>query len=208
MNSNEKYSKENYDRIAHNYDDTFDGKFTKRYKAIMSEMVTPKPGDFFVDIGCGNGSLIAAIKKKATITAFGVDISPNMIEECKKRYPNIHFEVSSGELLPFEDSIFDCVTMCCVLHHLHSPETFFMEANRILKSGGILIIGEPWMPVVVRQVTDAIISPLLKAGDNKLFSHKRFQSFFTDHGFTIETVFRKEFKQIITAKKSLPPQNH
>jgi ubiquinone/menaquinone biosynthesis C-methylase UbiE len=201
MNINEKYSKENYDKIASTYDETFDGKFTKSYKAIMAEMVTPKPGDTVLDVGCGNGSLIAAISKKADISAFGVDISPKMIDECQKRYPHISFKVSSGELLPFDDAMFDCVMMCCVLHHLHTPETFFSEANRILKPGGTLIIGEPWMPVIARQVTDYIVSPLIKAGDNKLFTHKRFKSLFLNNGFTFETVFRKEFKQIIAAKK-------
>jgi ubiquinone/menaquinone biosynthesis C-methylase UbiE len=202
MNRNEKYSKANYDKIAHNYDDTFDGKFTKSYKAIISAMVTLQNGDCVLDVGCGNGSLIAAISKNAEVKAFGVDLSPKMIDECKKRYPHISFKVSSGELLPFDNNAFDCVTMCCVLHHLHTPETFFVEANRILKPGGTLIIGEPWMPVVIRQITDYIVSPLLRAGDNKLFSHKRFKSLFTANGFTIETVFRKEFKQIIAAKKS------
>jgi ubiquinone/menaquinone biosynthesis C-methylase UbiE len=202
MNRNEKYSKENYDKIAHNYDDTFDGKFTMSYKAIISDMITPQNGDYILDVGCGNGSLIAEISKKAEVAAFGVDISPKMIDECQKRYPGISFKVSSGELLPFDDNTFDCVTMCCVLHHLHTPEAFFVEANRILKSGGTLVIGEPWMPAVVRQITDYIVSPLLRAGDNKLFTHKRFKSLFASNGFAIETVFRKEFKQIVAAKKA------
>jgi ubiquinone/menaquinone biosynthesis C-methylase UbiE len=201
MNNNEKYSKENYDRIAQNYDDTFDGKFTKSYKTIIADMVTPQKGDFVLDVGCGNGSLIAAIGKKADISAYGVDIAPKMIEECQKHYPNINFKVSSGELIPFEDNTFDFVIMCCVLHHLHTPETFFAEAKRVLKSRGILIIGEPWMPIIARQITNYIVSPLLKAGDNKIFTHKRFKSFFTDNGFTIRYIYKKEFKQIIVAEK-------
>jgi ubiquinone/menaquinone biosynthesis C-methylase UbiE len=160
----------------------------------------PKNGDSVLDVGCGNGSLIAALSKKADISAFGVDISPKMIEECQNRYPDMNFKISSGELIPFEDSTFDCVVMCCVLHHLHTPETFFTEAKRILKPGGVLIVGDPWMPIIARQVTNFIVAPLLKAGDNKIFTHKRFKSFFTDNGFTIKTIYKKEFKQIILAE--------
>jgi ubiquinone/menaquinone biosynthesis C-methylase UbiE len=201
MNNNEKHSIENYDEIAENYDETFDGKFTKSYKAIISDLAIPKNGDSVLDVGCGNGSLIAAISKKAVVSAFGIDISPKMIEECQKRYPDINFKISSGELIPFEDSTFDCVVMCCVLHHLHTPETFFTEAKRILKPGGNLIVGDPWMPIIARQVTNFIVAPLLKAGDNKIFTHKRFKSFFTDNGFTIKTIYKKGFKQIILAEK-------
>jgi ubiquinone/menaquinone biosynthesis C-methylase UbiE len=203
MNKNEKYSKENYDKIAGNYDETFDGRFTKSYKAIITDLAMPKNGDSVLDVGCGNGSLIAAISKKADISAFGVDISPKMIAECQKNYPDINFKISSGELIPFEDSTFNCVVMCCVLHHLHTPETFFTEAKRILKPGGTLIVGDPWMPIIARQVTNFIVAPLLKAGDNKIFTHKRFKLFFTDNGFTIMTIYKKGFKQIILAESCI-----
>ncbi|MDR0913964.1 MAG: methyltransferase domain-containing protein [Oscillospiraceae bacterium] len=88
-----------------------------------------------------------------------------------------------------------------MLHHLQTPKTFFSEANRVLKPGGILIIGEPWMPVVARQFADYIVSPLLKAGDNKLFSHKRFKSLFINSGFKIDNVYKKGFKQVVAAAK-------
>jgi hypothetical protein len=57
------------------------------------------------------------------------------------------------------------------------------------------------MPIIARQVTNYIVAPLLKAGDNKIFTHKRFKSFFTDNDFTIKTIYKKGFKQIIVAEK-------
>ncbi|MDR0372076.1 MAG: class I SAM-dependent methyltransferase [Nitrososphaerota archaeon] len=37
-------------------------------------------------MGCGTGNLIYAISCKAKIQAYGIDISPNMIKKCQKKY--------------------------------------------------------------------------------------------------------------------------
>ena len=202
MNKNERYSIRKYDSIAGAYDTSFDGKFTAKFKQTMLELCVVSDGDKVLDVGCGNGSLINAISRKAKTKAYGVDISPNMIEVCKQRYADIDFEISSGEKLPFDNSIFDMLTVCCVLHHLNNPQKFFVEANRKLTKGGSLIIGEPWFPFGIRQITDWIVSPLIKAGDNKLFSHRRLKTLFSDNGFIITEIYKKGTKQIIKGRKS------
>ncbi|MDR0919030.1 MAG: class I SAM-dependent methyltransferase [Oscillospiraceae bacterium] len=203
MNKNEKYSIENYDRIASNYDNTFDGKFTRKFKTEILEIIEPTDGVAILDVGCGNGNLISAIKTKADINAFGIDISSEMIKECKKTYSDINFQVSNGEHIPFEDNFFDYLTICCVLHHLNNPEKFFSEAKRVLKIGGTLIVGEPWIPPVAKPFVDYIFSPLLKAGDNKVFSHKKLKNFLTKNNFSLQYFKRKGIMQIVSGKKSV-----
>ena len=202
MNRNEKYSIEKYDNIAATYDTSFDGQFTAKFKQEMLTLCNVSDGDRVLDVGCGNGKLIFEISRRAKIKAYGVDISPKMIEVCKQRYGNIDFDISSGEDLPFDEGNFDMLTICCVLHHLNNPIKFFSEAHRVLKEDGILIVGEPRFPFVIRKITDWIISPLLKAGDNKLFSHKRLKGLFSDNGFTIVEVYSQEFRQIIKGRKN------
>ena len=201
MNKNEKYSIKNYNKIAQNYDNSFDGKFTAKFKNKMLEFCEVSDSDKVLDVGCGNGRLIYEISQKCNIQAFGVDISPNMIAECKVRYKGITFEVSNGEQLDFNDGSIDMVTICCVLHHLNNAQNFIKEANRILKIGGTLIICEPWLPFGIRHITDWIVSPLLRAGDNKIFSHKRLKRLVTCGGFEITEIYRKELIQIIKARK-------
>lgn len=201
MNKNEEYSRKNYDKIAESYDDSFDGRFTARFKQKLLESCDVKDGDSVLDVGCGNGSLIHDISGKAAIRAHGIDIAPKMIEVCREKYPDIDFQVTSGENLPFDSEILDMVVICCVLHHLNSPENFFKESRRVLKSGGVLLVGEPWFPIVMRQFADYIVSPLLKAGDNKLFSHKRLKGLFVDNSFSIEEAYKKGTMQIVKARK-------
>ena len=201
MNKNEKHSIEKYDRIASTYDSSFDGKFTAKFKEKMLELVRVSDGDRALDVGCGNGKLIYEISRRAKIKAYGVDLSPKMIKVCKERYKNIDFEVTSGEELSFDDDSFDMLTICCVLHHLNDPQKFFSEAQRVLVKGGTLIVGEPCFPLVIRNFTDWILSPLIKAGDNKLFSHKRLQRFFIENNFSIIEIYKKGFKQIVMGEK-------
>jgi ubiquinone/menaquinone biosynthesis C-methylase UbiE len=159
-------------------------------------------GDKVLDVGCGNGSLIHEISCKAKIHAYGIDLSPNMIKECQNKYKDILFKVSSGEKLDFDNNTFDTLTICCVLHHLHNADNFVKEAKRVLKQDGFLVIGEPWFPWGLRQLTDWVVSPLMRAGDNKIFSQQRLQQLVVSDGFEIVEFYKKDFKQIIKARKT------
>ena len=201
-NINERLSARKYDSIAKRYDKTSEGKYTARFGRLILGLCTPAGGDKVLDVGCGNGRLINDISQKARIVAFGVDVSPNMIEICRQKYGKIIFKVASGENLQFDDNSFDWITVCCVVHHMENPWNFFSEARRVLKPGGTLIVGEPLYPFGLRQFFDIAISPFLKAGDNKLFSYKRLAGCFTESGFEINTVIKKGMKLIIAAKKA------
>ena len=202
MNKNEKNSVRKYDKIAREYDSSFEGKFTARYRQKILELCDVPNGGRVLDVGCGNGNLINAISQKRNIEAYGIDISPKMIAECRNRYSRINFGVATGEKLDFFDEFFDTVTICCVLHHLHDPQNFFEEARRVLIPGGILIVGEPWNPFPVKQLMDYVLSPLLRAGDNKTFTRKRLRVLFEQSGFDIlPDSFERDFMQVIKARK-------
>ena len=202
MNKNERNSIRKYDSIASDYDSTSNGRFTLQFKEKILSIFEAPDGGRVLDVGCGNGSLINAISKKRKIEAYGIDISPKMIEECRSRYNGVNFEVSTGERIAFADDYFDTITICCVLHHLNNPRKFFEEARRVVKPGGILIVGEPWSPILAKQILDYVISPLLRAGDNKTFTKKRLHRLFDEHGFSIlPDSYEKSFMQIVKAKK-------
>ena len=51
--------------------------------------------------------------------------------------------VADAHRLPFADGSFENIVMFDVLHHLERPQLFLLEAKRILKSGGRLVVCEP-----------------------------------------------------------------
>ena len=93
------------------------------------------------------------------------------------------------------------MVVCCVLHHLADSLGFFREVARVLKSGGRLIVAEPRFPIIIKPFVDYIVFPLLRAGDNKSFTHRRLRKLFTSNNFDIIYSYKKEMKQIVVGEK-------
>ena len=86
-------------------------------------------------------------------TVIGVDNSPKMLEKARKYVSksadaapadNNEFDFRIGELehLPLRDNEADCAVINMVLHHLNYPLTGLMEANRVLKNKGRLLVAD------------------------------------------------------------------
>ncbi|MFA6437305.1 MAG: class I SAM-dependent methyltransferase [Candidatus Paceibacterota bacterium] len=107
-----------------------------------------KSGMKTLDLGCGNGRLYEILKNKE-IEYTGVDISENLINIARAKYPKIEFLVGDGIELPFRDYSFDIVYSVAVFHHLPSKTLrvqFLKEVKRVLKKDGkiILIVWNLW----------------------------------------------------------------
>lgn len=87
-----------------------------------------------LDIGCAAGGFRNIVKGyNPRIEYSGVDISPVMIEEAKKRFPQERFYVTDGNRLSFPDSFFEVVICFGVLHMTENWKTLLSEAWRVCK---------------------------------------------------------------------------
>ncbi len=97
------------------------------------------------DLGCGTGELLSVLAENAE-KVIGVDSSPNMLEESRKRFfdKSSAIDLRLGELehLPLRDQEAEVAIISLALHHLSNPDAAVSEAARILKPGGTLIIAE------------------------------------------------------------------
>jgi len=177
MDHKTEESRMNYNRKAKEYDKTFEGRFTIPYNTFICDNILLTDEDTILDVACGNGRLLRMLSQKAKINAFGIDISEEMIKIASKDNEQINFVVCSADQTPFDDNKFDLIIVCCAFHHFVHPQAFMTEAERILKSGGKLLIAEPTLPIIIRQVEN-IILPFLKMGDVRTYSKKEMVSFF------------------------------
>lgn len=95
-----------------------------------------------VDIGCGTGFL-TALELGSFESIVATDISSKMIEKTRQKMPNskkLNFLVCDAENSPFKNEVFDLVSISSVLHHLPSPLSALLEANRILRENGFIYI--------------------------------------------------------------------
>jgi ubiquinone/menaquinone biosynthesis C-methylase UbiE len=98
------------------------------------------------DIGSGHGSCALGLAKRgAHVTS--IDISPELIEGCRKRASvnglAAEFEVMNACDLGFANASFDMIVAARTVHHLPDVAEFYREAHRVLKSSGILFLLEP-----------------------------------------------------------------
>jgi Methylase involved in ubiquinone/menaquinone biosynthesis len=171
----------NYNKIAHNYDDSLDGQFTKDLKVKLVEKIELKPKSRILDVACANGSLLEMINYKNVIDGYGIDISDKMIKQAKLLHPQFKFSVSNSNKLVFEDSFFDAITVCAAFHHFSEPLSFLTEAKRVLKPNGLLFIMEPYFNPFIRIIFNLLI-PFLKMGDVKVYKKDEIQKMISNNG--------------------------
>ena len=119
----------------------------KLWRIHMQRAVRPQPGERILDVAAGTGASAAPMAKAgALVTA--LDISHGMLEEGRKRHPDIEFVHGSAEELPFDDDSFDAVAISFGLRNVQQPRVALSEFHRVLKPGGRLLICEFSQPPV------------------------------------------------------------
>ena len=94
------------------------------------------------DLGCGTGQTLAALAPFVG-SLIGVDESSPMLGAARKRldaYGNIELRSGSLEDLPIEDASLDAAILSLVLHFVVDPAKVLVDAARVLRPGGRLLI--------------------------------------------------------------------
>ena len=91
-----------------------------------------------LDVGCSSGSVLQ-VAHAAGLEVYGVEPAPEAAATARKQ----GFDVFTGFLedAAFPDHHFDMVTLFEVIEHLAEPLPLAREVFRILKPGGIWVIG-------------------------------------------------------------------
>ena len=93
----------------------------------------------FLDVGCSSGSVLS-VAKQCGFNTFGVEPATKAAETAAQIEG---VEVFNGFLhdAQYPDNHFDIVTLFEVIEHLTDPIALISEIGRILKPGGLLLIG-------------------------------------------------------------------
>lgn len=100
-----------------------------------------------LEVGCGFGDFTEWCAEALGCRAIGIDPSTEAIARAQNRFPAATFFVGVAEDLPFPDSSFDSIVTLEVVEHLLEPSRFFLEALRVLRPGGYLVVQTPNYPV-------------------------------------------------------------
>lgn len=96
------------------------------------------------DLGCGTGQLTASLAPFVT-RVIAVDESAAMLSAARKRLAgtaNVGLERGRLEALPIGDGELDAAVLFLVLHYVEDPMLALVEARRVLRPGGKLLIAD------------------------------------------------------------------
>jgi ubiquinone/menaquinone biosynthesis C-methylase UbiE len=123
-----------FERYYKKYDAWYDKHkfaFLSEIEAVRKVLPRKKKG---LEIGVGTGRFASGLEIK-----YGVDPSENMLKIARKR--GIDARRAQGERLPFDNSAFDYIVVIITLCFVKDPVKVLIEAKRVLKKRGKIIIG-------------------------------------------------------------------
>ncbi len=84
-----------------------------------------------LDLGCGDGTLLAALTKELNISGYGLEIDPESINQCVAKGVNVIEQDLNNSLQNFPDNSFDTVIMTQALQAMRYPHLVLDEMLRI-----------------------------------------------------------------------------
>ena len=105
----------------------------ERHRFIRS--IIP-PGASVLEVGCATGLLLGSLEGGRRV---GVDVSPRMIEEARRRHPDVEFHVASGDALP-SLAPFDYVVLDNLVEYVPDIHAVFDAVRPLLHPFSKLIL--------------------------------------------------------------------
>jgi methionine biosynthesis protein MetW len=105
--------------------------------ALMHQAIAAlvPPGARVLDLGCGDGALLAHLAAAKGCTGYGIEIDDANVLACVQRGVNVIQQDLEGGLQLFADASFDVVLQIDTLQHLRNAQTMLRETARVGKTG-------------------------------------------------------------------------
>lgn len=140
-------TRSSYDTVATSYaeqirDALAEKPYLRSALALFADLVRADGGGPVADAGCGPGHVTAHLHELG-IDAFGIDISPAMIDAARREHPDLRFEVGSMTDLDLADT--SVAGLLAFWSLIHVPDdavpAVFAHFRRVLRPGGRLLLG-------------------------------------------------------------------
>ena len=94
------------------------------------------PTSVALEVGCGTGNYLRALRASADCDCVGIDPSTAMLAKARSMAdPRVRLIGGRAERLELPDGAFDLVFSVDVIHHVHDRPAAFREAVRVMRGG-------------------------------------------------------------------------
>ena len=170
-------------------------------REIEREVAHAGPFLRLLDVGCGDGVITKRLRAHfahASIT--GLDADDVRLARARIQCPGAAFEPGDVTALPYHDASFDVVLCHHVVEHVENDEAVLRECRRVLRPGGLLLLGIPQ--------EDGAIGRWLRRLHRRLYAEGEHVHFYTIRSMT-DALERHGFTGTRVAKFGfLAPQYH
>ena len=128
------FEQEGWQRAAEYYPDSF-GTLTMQTTEPLLDAAGIGPGMRVLEVATGPGYVAGAAAARGA-DVVGLDFSPLMIEEARRRYAGLTFVEGDAEALAFDAGEFDAAVMNFGVLHLARPDLAISESGRVVRRGG------------------------------------------------------------------------
>lgn len=111
------------------------------YRILLSGGVPSSKRKVALDVGCGSGERLDYLSKIGWGTALGVD--PDPIAVANGKSAGRQLLLGSAENIPMDDQSVDIIFLHHVVEHLWDIRPALIEAKRVLRKGGHVVIATP-----------------------------------------------------------------
>tara|TARA_B100000953_G_C17945796_1_gene398398 strand:+ start:34 stop:975 length:942 start_codon:yes stop_codon:yes gene_type:complete len=169
-----------------NYDDVedFGSLLDKSRRSIFVKKLDDEipMGSNILEAGCGTGQMSIVLSRYAR-QIYGIDLSKGSLIEAKQfidsnNIKSVHLFRMNIFKLFFKENTFDVIISNGVLHHTYNPKLAFSKLVRVLKPGGIIVIGlYHRYGRIIQKIRQGLIKNF---GDSFKFLDKRFREKISD----------------------------
>lgn len=141
-----------------------------------------KPDGLILEAGCGLSAQVIALRQQG-LRVIGLDYAVNALQKGLAYDPTLELHAGDVHALPYASSSLDGYLSFGVLEHFsHGMGPALLEAARVLKPGGILVLTIPYPNVIWR------LSQLRRrlAGKSALNNDDFYESTYTQHQLAAE----------------------
>jgi 2-polyprenyl-3-methyl-5-hydroxy-6-metoxy-1,4-benzoquinol methylase len=112
---------------------------SKKFLDQITRLLDKSPGEIkLLDVGCSSGAFLADAVKMG-FRAEGVEPAAAPVATAQAAGLNVRQGLLQD--IGYTDGQFDAVTLLEVIEHLQDPHSLLQECRRILRPGGILLVG-------------------------------------------------------------------